>query len=244
MRYVFPSSIGHLRCIGLVLGLLALTACSRGLDVATLETEIQASIERQGRRLNLHQVQCPRNIPRQAGGYFRCVGQLKPEGQFTINVTQQDNEGTVEWDIPNSAVILNLGKVEAKIQSTLSQTLGKRAVVDCGDLYRINQPGEIFECRVVGGVDLGQERVEMVLIKISPEGDLTWQEVRRGIASAPVASPTAATGTGTTASNGSEAQAAAAPTSANTSTNPFPDVPKGTAGSRKIDVPEFSGEDD
>jgi hypothetical protein len=227
---------GHWSAIAV--SLLGVAACG-GLDTAAIETAIQADIERQGHRLQLKGVQCPRNIPRQAEGYFRCVGELKPGGQFTINVTQQDDQGTVEWDIPNSAMLLNLGKVEEDIQTTLTQTLGQQAVVDCGDLYRINQPGDLFECRVVGGIEVGAERVEAVLVKITPEGDLTWQEVREAMvprdrSSTNAVGGAAASTPGTTASPSSAANPAGnAPAASGSSGGAAQAAPRGTAGSRK-----------
>ncbi|MDA0673874.1 MAG: DUF4333 domain-containing protein [Cyanobacteria bacterium] len=235
------STMGYGRWIAISIGLLGLTACGGGLDTAAIEADIQGDIERQGHRLQLKAVQCPRNISRQAGGYFRCVGELKPEGQFTINVTQTDEQGGVTWDVPNSAILLNLAKVEADIADTLSQTLGKRALVDCGDLYRINQPGDLFECRVVGGVELGAERVETVLVKITPEGDLTWHEVREAIAPLPEGASTP----GTTPSSASNAgNVSNAGNSSAASTDPVEAAPRGSAGSRKDEFkPPPGGED-
>lgn len=218
---------GHWSAIAI--SLLGLAACGGGLDTAAIETAIQADIERQGHRLQLKGVQCPRNIPRQAEGYFRCVGELKSDGQFTINVTQQDDQGTVAWDIPNSAMLLNLGKVEEDIQTTLTQTLGQQAVVDCGDLYRLNQPGDLFECRVVGGIEVGAERVETVLVKITPEGDLTWHEVREAISvGGDATSPPGAASSGSAADSTENA-----PSASGSSGGSVQATPRGTAGSRK-----------
>ena len=132
-----------LRLVGLIVGLLALNACSNRLDETAVEAQIKADIERQGRRLTLREVRCPTNILRQAEAYFRCVGELEPEGTFPINVIQQDDQGTVTWDVPNSTTLLNLVTVEAEIQSGLAQAIGKRVYVDCGSkVYRVNQTGE------------------------------------------------------------------------------------------------------
>ena len=221
--------MGYGQWSAITISLLGLAACGGGLDTAAIETAIQGDIERQGHRLQLQGVQCPRHIPRQAEGYFRCVGELKSGGQFTVNVTQQDDQGTVEWDIPNSAMLLNLGKVEADIQTTLTQTLGQRAVVDCGDLYRLNQPGDLFECRVVGGIEVGAERVETVLVKITPAGDLTWHEVREAISGGGEATSTPGTASSGSATNSTENP----PPTAESSGRSVQAAPKGAAGSRK-----------
>jgi hypothetical protein len=183
---------------------LALTACSNRLDTTEVEAMIQADIERQGRRLSLRAVRCPTDVNRQAGAYFRCVGELDPEGTFTINVTQQDSQGQVTWEVPNSKVLLNLVKVEGTIQQGLSQALGKRALVDCGSAtYRVNQPGDRFECQIVGGLTEGSDTINSVLVRVDPSGNLDWQELRTanavatgGSSSAIAAAPTSPTPTG------------------------------------------------
>lgn len=164
---------------------MAMAGCGGGLNMSAVEAEIKTSIENQGRRLTLQSVQCPNAVPRQADRYFRCVGTIRGGGEFTINVTQQDNQGTLDWDIPNSPVILNLVKVESAIEQGLAQAVGRRAVVDCGAVYRANQPGEVFECQVVGGVVAGSDRIDRVVVRMTPEGDVNWYELRDPIAAAP-----------------------------------------------------------
>lgn len=163
----------------LALGALGLTACGNRLDTASTEAMIKADIERQGRRLSLKAVRCPSDITRQAEAYFRCVGELDPEGTFTINVTQQDSQGNVTWEVPNSKVLLNLPKVEDTIQQGLAQVYGRRSQIDCGTAtYRVNQPGDRFQCQVVGGLETESDTIESVLVSIGPDGNLTWQEIR------------------------------------------------------------------
>lgn len=164
----------------LLTGSVLLTACSNRLKTPEIESAIKTDIEQQGRRLTLKAVRCPNNISRQTNASFRCVGEIKPEGTFTINVVQVDNRGTVEWDVPNSKVMLNLVKVENQIQDDLAKVINKRARIDCGnDIYRANQAGDRFECQVVGGVTVGLERIETVVVSTAPEGNLTWQEMRQ-----------------------------------------------------------------
>ena len=173
----------------LVLGALGLSACGNRLDTSDIEATIQADIERQGRRLALKSVLCPSDVTRQAGGYFRCVGELEPEGTFTINVTQQDSQGHVTWEVPNSKALINLPKVEDTIQQGLSQVFGQRALIDCGTAtYRVNQPGDRFQCQVVGGLTTDTATVNSVLVRIGSDGNLSWQELTDAGAGQPVAS--------------------------------------------------------
>ncbi|HEY9881231.1 MAG TPA: hypothetical protein V6D29_22440 [Leptolyngbyaceae cyanobacterium] len=166
----------------LLIGTAWLTACSNRLNTSEVESAIKSDIERQGRRLTLKEVRCPSDVSRQPNGFFRCVGELKPEGTFTINVVQVDNKGTVEWDVPNSKVMLNLVKVENQIQDDLTKATNKQALIDCGsDVYRANQTGDRFECQIVGGMTVGTDKIETVLVSIASDGNLTWQEIRQPI---------------------------------------------------------------
>ncbi len=205
-----------MRGIVLLGGGLALTGCFNRLDTIAIQQEIEAEIESQSRRLSLAEVRCPTNIPKQAGAYFRCVGYLRPEGEFTINVVQQDAQGSIEWDVPSSAVILNLAKVEDQIQQDFAQAFAKRANIDCGALYRLNQPGAEFECEVVGGVVLDAEQITTVVVQVDPDGNLNWYEMREAIAPVTnVANPSAedspdATGNSQPAANDRTAPSASA----------------------------------
>ncbi len=186
----------------LALGAMGLTACGNRLDTASTEAMIKADIERQGRRLSLQAVRCPSDVTRQAEAYFRCVGELDPEGTFTINVTQQDSQGNVTWEVPNSKALLNLPKVEDTIQQGLSQAYGQRSLIDCGTAtYRVNVPGDRFQCQVVGGLETGPttiepNTIESVLVRIAPDGNLTWQEIQPAAVAARPAAPGAPTTSG------------------------------------------------
>ncbi len=176
---------------------LTLTACGSGPDARQVERLIQADIERQGRRLSVKEVQCPSDLPHQAGATFRCVGELDPEGSFTINVTQGDDQGQISWDVPNSSTLINLAKVETSIQQGLGKALGKAAVIDCGSAtYRVNQPGDRFQCQIVGGLTDGYDQLEAVLVTIDPKGNLDWREIRPDrpatLAATPTGQPAAA----------------------------------------------------
>ncbi|NEP15351.1 MAG: DUF4333 domain-containing protein [Leptolyngbya sp. SIO4C1] len=177
---------------------MALSSCYR-LNSNRVEADIKADIERQGRRVSLKSVSCPGGIGKQAGAYFRCVGELPSGEMFTIHVTQQDDQGTLDWQVPSSDVLINLVSLEDKIQRTFSRELGQRAEIDCGAAYRISESGSAFECDVVGGVTLGTDRVNSVLVKVEAAGDLTWQEVRQPIG-------TAAAGASDSAATASDAQ--------------------------------------
>jgi len=221
-------------------GLLTLTGCFNRLDTTAVEQEIEAEIESQSHRLSLAEVRCPSGVPRQSGAYFRCVAYVRPEGEFTINVVQQDAQGGIEWDIPNSAVILNMAKVEEKLQQDFAQAFAKRATINCGALYRLNQPGEEFECEVVGGVAVEQDQVTALVVKVDPEGNLNWYELREAIAPAvPVSNPA-----GSSADAGTPSAPPASSEAAPQSSGQAPGSRPKIAGTREVERPRVAGDDD
>lgn len=227
----------------LPLAALGLTACGNRLDTEAVEAMIKADIERQGRRLSLQSVLCPSDVTRQAGAYFRCVGELSSAGTFTINVTQLDAQGNVTWEVPNSKVLLNLPKVEDTIQQGLSQAYGQRSQIDCGTAtYRVNQPGDRFQCQVVGGLETGTNTIESVLVSITPDGNLTWQEIQAtavaALPAAPGAQPAAGAAGGAAPGSPPASQAAAADSSVVKTT-----TVTGPTG-RVINRPYIRGDDD
>ena len=228
MRAVFRMAL-------LLGGVLTLTGCFNRLDISAIEREIEAEIESQSRRLSLMRVACPANVARQAGAYFRCVGYVRPEGEFTINVVQSDSEGTVAWDVPNSQIILNMTKVETRLQEEFAKAFAKRVALNCGEMYRLNQPGEQFQCEVVGGTTVEQAQVTSLLVKVDPDGNLNWYEVREAIApvaTAPGATPPSSTAANPAATGGSTPQGPAG-----TAT---PASNGGGVGSRKIKPPTYA----
>ncbi|NMF85061.1 DUF4333 domain-containing protein [Nodosilinea sp. P-1105] len=168
------------------LAALAVGACGDRLNTADIEATLKADIERQGRRLVLQQVHCPRDVTPQAGAAFQCVGELASGDRFTIHVTQPAPQGTLTWEVPNSKVMLNLSRVEETIQQRLFQTFGQSVLVDCGTAkYRPNQPGDQFQCEIVGGLTTEGATFETVLVTVGADGNLTWHERRANWATAP-----------------------------------------------------------
>lgn len=163
--------------LGALFGVVFLSSCGQHLNMSRIEANIQDDIERQGRRLTLKDVICPNRVAKQAELYFRCVGELPDGEQFTINVTQQDDQGNVVWNVPSSKALINLASLEEAIGAEIKAAVGKRLAIDCGDTYRVNQRGDTFECDVVGSGTVASGRVESILVKVAADSNLEWQEV-------------------------------------------------------------------
>ncbi|MCS6815524.1 MAG: DUF4333 domain-containing protein [Cyanobacteria bacterium] len=193
------------RALALV-SLCALAACSKPLDTKKIADAIKLDVTTQGAP-TLKVVTCPQRVPMDKDRPFKCVGELENETRFAITVTQEDDKGTVKWDVPHTKGLLNLLKLQATIEQALQSQFGKPPKVDCGGKkYRSVKPGETFECKIIaqgsdtatGGKNAdakkpdaktdakanqkGKTAVQLqrpvrVLVAIDPDRNVTWQQV-------------------------------------------------------------------
>ncbi|MEB3182736.1 MAG: DUF4333 domain-containing protein [Nostocaceae cyanobacterium] len=141
-----------------------------GLDNQKIEAEIKQDLEKQA-RVSLKSVSCPENIPLMANLAFECQGEISPEQKFPVTVKQKDDQGNIEWEVRNSPSLLNLTELASQFQDEMRTKTGKNAVINCGDKYRVNKPGDTFDCMV------SQGEAEKITVKIDSLGNINWQEV-------------------------------------------------------------------
>lgn len=159
-------------------GVIALLGCTRGLDMPRIEAAIQQDIEARG-DIPVRWVECPRQVKVTVGEGFSCTAELSRGGMFTVQVTPQDELGNVTWEIPNSRAILNLMELQAYFKEQIGTEIGRPPAIDCGGVYRINQPGDRFECQVFNAIAPDQSRIETILVNVDTLGNVNWQQVRR-----------------------------------------------------------------
>lgn len=152
-------------------GTVILSGCEKTFDVTSLQEEIKTSLNQQN-GISVKSVHCPTNIKIQPENTFECTGELNPDGGFFVTV-QQENEGKAKWEIPNSWRLLNLTKLEAEFQEKIKATPQNGLRVTCGGSYRVIKPGDSFECQLTR-----KDKTDAILVKIEPEGQVNWQEVR------------------------------------------------------------------
>lgn len=73
-----------------------LAACSSTLNTGKLEDEIQKGIEGQT-DINVSSISCPKDVELEEGDIFDCDVEASDDTQFTVTVTQKDDEGNVTW---------------------------------------------------------------------------------------------------------------------------------------------------
>lgn len=140
----------------IVFSAIALSACTRTLDPAAIESEIQADLTRQA-KIPIRSIACPADIKSEVGQTFECVGALNPDGGFFITVKQKDDQGNISWQVPNSWRLLNLSSLASEFQ----KTLGTSIEVNCGEGYRPTKAGDSFECKLNG-----RSPTDTILVKV------------------------------------------------------------------------------
>ena len=80
---------------------LVLSGCSRVVDTDELEAQISSELQRQA-GVTPTSVDCPDDVPAEAGGTFTCTATADDGSTATIEVVQQDDEGNLNWEVVSS----------------------------------------------------------------------------------------------------------------------------------------------
>ena len=172
---------------------IVLPAC--GLNHKQIAGRIQDDIVTNG-GTSLKSVTCPRGIKPEAGKTFECVGEMDNGYTFTIPVQQQDNEGNISWDVPHAKGLVNVPKLQALMQETLTTEVGTNPSINCGGIYKPVTPGEGFECqfsykatkqtspaKTIKGKSAKSSKpievtqTEKITITTDDKGNVSWQRV-------------------------------------------------------------------
>jgi len=83
-----------LACVAILAG----SACSKTLDMPDLEAQIKDGIEEQV-DVSISAVDCPDEVEAETGATFECKAEVSDGSSATVEVTQTDDEGNVDWVI-------------------------------------------------------------------------------------------------------------------------------------------------
>ncbi len=120
------------------------------LDLAALMEKVREAItqgvmEQLG--LAISEVSCPESVTVETGATFECTARPGEGGKLIVQVTQDDYQGNVTWEVVASEGLLDLVALEEMIKTGLMEQAGVAASVECGeDKYRVAYPGGTFEC--------------------------------------------------------------------------------------------------
>ena len=81
---------------------IAAAACTKTLDTDGLEGELQSQIEAQTDS-TITSVDCPADVEVETGGTFECTAEEESGATFTLQVTQTDDQGRVEWEVTDAS---------------------------------------------------------------------------------------------------------------------------------------------
>jgi hypothetical protein len=146
-----------------------LAACEGGLDMAGAEAAIQTGLAEQ-LEMPIAFVSCPEERELKSGDVFECTATAETGGDLTIQVTQVDDAGNIEWELTNGDEVLLLSLLEESIVAGLADQLDVEATVDCGGKMRVSVPGQTFECMATAGTSSSA-----VVVTINDkEGNVSW----------------------------------------------------------------------
>ena len=148
---------------------LLLTACSTSIDVSKIETSVQDGLAEQvGGEWT---VTCPDSMEVQAGLTTNCLATSTTGETLDINVTQDDDQGNVTWEVPSTG--LDVAKAEASIAAEIGAQVGGEWTVTC--------PEDIpIEKDLTANCEATSADGQSVMVNITQtddQGNVTWETV-------------------------------------------------------------------
>ncbi len=117
----------------------------------------------------IESVTCPENANFKAGSTFEC--EAKAQGvNFGIQVNMENDQGKFNTNIKGQ--LLNLSKIEEKLQATVKEKAGKDVTADCGGKVRAAKTGDTFTCQLKNKE--GQTRNVQITVK-NEKGELNMK---------------------------------------------------------------------
>ena len=147
-----------------------LAGCQQALNMENVRSAISDGVlEQVG--LAISEVECPESVAIEAGASFECTALPGEGGKLVVQDTQDDDQGNVTWEVVKSEGLLDLVALEEMIKTGLMEQAGVAASVECGDRYRVTEPGGTFECMAEDAE--GNQGTVMVTMEDN-EGNVSW----------------------------------------------------------------------
>jgi hypothetical protein len=130
------------RMRALLLGLF-LIGCTRTIDADKAKKIITDGLA--DHHMALKSISCPADVKIVKGATFVCTGVTADDQPMTFDMTQQDDEGLVKWELRGKTVNTD------DIKTDVVKRLGDQATVTCPHKITIAQANEPFICDVSRG---------------------------------------------------------------------------------------------
>lgn len=135
------------RLVPFALLVFAAAGCSHTIQMDSVTQSVTDGIAAQ-LGLQVDAVACPAGErDAKAGDEFECTVTPKEGGRLTVKVTQQDDQGSINWTVVRTEGLLDLAKVEASVQKGLKDQAQADATVSCGGRWKAAKQGDTFECQ-------------------------------------------------------------------------------------------------
>lgn len=154
-----------------VLGMAVLVAgCTKTLDMPKAQAAISEGLTQQ-LGVTVAKVTCPESREMKAADAFECTADIDGGAKLTVQVTQKDGEGNIDWKVSKTEGMIDLVAVETSVVNGLKEQAGVGATVTCGGKYRSAQPGKTFECRA----KIGEDQTTIIVTMKDLEGNISWE---------------------------------------------------------------------
>lgn len=163
--------------VGAIALATALSGCSVSIggstvDIQKAENEIAKGIQEQAGVAV--EVSCPEDVEAEAGGQFTCTATDTDGNEGAVSVTQEDDEGNIQWELVGENSLgnnLNVRKVEEEIVKGLKDQAKVTATVDCPTTVPL-EANTSFNCTAT---DENGETATVVVTQTDDIGNIAWE---------------------------------------------------------------------
>ncbi len=160
-----------LACV-LSVGLVA--GCSRTLNLEAVRTAIEDGLEKQ-LGFAIATVKCPESRQALVGDTFECTADGEKGAKVTVKVTQEDDQGNVEWEVVTSEGLLDITALVQQIRQGVSEQASVEVSVNCGpQKFREAVPNESFDCLAT---DPDRAIHTVAVTMTDAQGNVNWRVV-------------------------------------------------------------------
>jgi hypothetical protein len=146
--------------LGVVLALAACSDPAETLDDAATERAVGRSVAAEVAP-EVASTRCPPDIARAEGGTFECTVVLAEVGELPVEVTQVDEDGTLEVE-PTAAVVAT-ERITEELLASLEKRFGRDFTVRCsGDPVEVRAPASTSTCSARDGSSAREVTVTVV----------------------------------------------------------------------------------
>jgi uncharacterized protein DUF4333 len=142
--------------------------CQAKIDNDKLN-ELITSMFKEQLKLEVSDIECPKNIKVVEGDKFECEVTVKPSGKVPVVVKMKDKKGSVEAE--TKYAVLTPQMLTDEITKGL-QKQNLQAAIDCGKEVRLKKPGSHYTC---SATPPGAPASRIVNVDVSDDGNVAWK---------------------------------------------------------------------